>query len=82
MQVLSKPLSMPPHLPRVGSTSGRAYFSVGGASIGLVAFLVLGLLPSLLLGSAAGTSLALELGAHGYGTSALIVSGDAGTVAL
>ena len=47
-----------------GSKSGEQTFAFGGGIIGLVAFLVVGLLPSLVYGGFAGASLAAGLLGH------------------
>jgi len=78
MQVFGKSVPLPPYFPRLRSTSGPAAYPIAGASLGLVTFLVVGLLPSLLLGGSAGAQVASELGSegsHGYGVNALLVLG-------
>jgi len=78
MQVLAKHLTTPLRLPRLRRAAGPVSFPVGGASIGLVAFLFVGLLPALLLGGSASAHLVLAMGAEGtsgYGLNAVLVLG-------
>lgn len=78
MQLISKPLPLPPYHPRVRRASTPTSFLAVGATLGLLIFLFVGMLPSLLLGGSAAAQVAMETGAtasHGHGYNVLLVLG-------
>ena len=91
LQTLTTPLLIPPRFAPRPSVSTRAVprhrsISFLGGSVGLLAFLLVGLFPALVLGGAAGARAAsVILGVqapHGLGATAFVVLGLALTAAV